>query len=189
MTAPGEAGSRLLSREDLAAIVERLGRAISRDHPDGLVLVGLLKGSVCLVADLARRIEVPCAIDFLCLSPYGAGGQRVRLSKDLDVDVAGRAVVLAVDIVDRGLTVSYVHRLLTERGARSVDVCALLDRRTKRLLPVELRYVGRAIGDEYVVGYGLDLDERLRNVPDLVVIDPATTRHAPRESLNALFER
>ncbi|MGO9197903.1 MAG: phosphoribosyltransferase [Acidimicrobiales bacterium] len=189
MTEPGEAGTRVLSGDDLASIVDRLGRAITRDHPDGLVLVGLLKGSVCLLADLARRIEVPCAVDFLCLSPYGAGGQRVRLSKDLDEDVSGRAVVLAVDIVDRGLTVTYVHRLLTERGARSVDVCTLLDRRAKRLLPVELRYVGKVIGDEYVVGYGLDLDERFRNLPDLKIIDPQATRHASAASLRMLFER
>lgn len=189
MTTPGAAGPEGLTADELAAIVDRLGVAISRDHPEGLVLVGLLKGSVCLVADLARRIEVPCAVDFLSLSPYGAGGQRVRLSKDLDADVTGRAVVLAVDIVDRGLTVAYVHRLLTERGARSVDVCALLDRRPKRLLPLELRYVGRVIGEEYVVGYGLDLDEHFRNLPGIQVVDPEQIRHAPAASLQALFER
>jgi hypoxanthine phosphoribosyltransferase len=189
MTDPGEAGSLVLSGDDLAATVERLGRAITHDHPEGLVLVGLLKGSVCLAADIARHIWAPCSIDFLCLSPYGAGGQRVHLSKDLDVDVAGRAVVLAVDIVDRGLTVSYVHRLLTERGARSVDVCALFDRRAKRLLPVELRYVGRVIGDEYVVGYGLDLDERFRNLPEVRIVDPQEMRHAAPATVARLFER
>lgn len=189
MSDAGAAGSRLVPSDELQAIVDRLGRAISRDHPEGLVLVGLLKGSVCLLADLARSIDVPCAIDFLALSPYGAGGQRVKLSKDLDVDVAGRAVVVAVDIVDRGLTVSYVHRLLTERGARSVDVCALLDRREKRLLPVELRYVGRVMGEEYVVGYGLDLNERFRNLPDVRVIDPGTMRNATAAIVEALFER
>lgn len=189
MSDAGAAGSRLIAPEELQAIVDRLGRAISQDHPAGLVLVGLLKGSVCLLADLARAIDVPCAIDFLALSPYGAGGQRVKLSKDLDVDVAGRAVVVAVDIVDRGLTVSYVHRLLTERGARSVDVCTLLDRREKRLLPVELRYVGRAIGDEYVVGYGLDLNERFRNLREVRVIEPAAMRTAPSAIVDSLFER
>ncbi|MGO9560458.1 MAG: phosphoribosyltransferase [Acidimicrobiales bacterium] len=189
MSGTGEAGTSVLTGDELSAVVDRLGRAISRDHPDGLVLVGMLKGSVCLVADLARRLEVPCAVDFLCLTPYGAGGQRVRLSKDLDHDVSGRAVVLAVDIVDRGLTVTYVHRLLTERGARSVDVCTLLDRRSKRLLPVELRYVGKVIGEEYVVGYGLDLDERFRNLPDLRVIEPQEMRHATPAILQHMFER
>ncbi|MGH9298062.1 MAG: phosphoribosyltransferase [Acidimicrobiales bacterium] len=189
MTGPGQAGSVLLSSTELAAIVDRLGRGITHDHPDGLVLVGLLKGSVCLVADLARSISAPCAVDFLALAPYGASGQRVALSKDLDVDVAGRAVVIAVDIVDSGLTVSYVRRLLTERGARSADVCALLDRRVRRLLPVDLRYVGRVIGDEYVVGYGLDLEERYRNLPALHAVDQNALRHADLASVAELFRR
>ncbi|MHB1986982.1 MAG: phosphoribosyltransferase [Acidimicrobiales bacterium] len=189
MTDPGVAGSQALSGAELAAIVRRLGAAISHDHPGGVVFVGLLKGSVCFLADLARQVEVPCAVDFLSLLPYGAGGQRVRLSKDLDVDVAGSAVVLAVDIVDRGLTVSYVHRLLLERGAGSVRVCTLLDRPARRLIPVELSYVGHVIGDEYVVGYGLDLDERFRNLPDIRIVDPQTARHASPESLRQFFER
>ena len=176
MSFPGFEGRQILEREQLAAIVDRLGRAITRDHPDGVVLVGILKGSVCLVADLARSIAAPCAVDFLGLSPYGAGRTRVRLSKDLDVDVAGRAVVIAVDVVDSGLTVSYVRRLLTERGARSADVCALLDRRSRRLLPVEIRYSGLTIGDEYVVGYGLDFAERWRNLPTLIAVDTEVLR-------------
>ncbi|MFZ0172501.1 MAG: phosphoribosyltransferase family protein [Acidimicrobiales bacterium] len=173
MTIPGLAGRTLLEPDELSSIVRRFGQAISADHPDGVVLVGILKGSVCLVADLAREISVPCAVDFLALSAYGAGGARIRLSKDLEADVAGRSVVVAVDIVDSGLTVSYVRRLLNERGARSTDVCTLLDRRPRRLLPVELRYVGLEIGDEYVVGYGLDFEERYRNLPMLMVVDPA----------------
>jgi hypoxanthine phosphoribosyltransferase len=189
MTSPGAAGSVLLTSVEIAAIVDRLGRGITRDHRDGVVLVGLLKGSVCLVADLVRSIAGTCAIDFLALSPYGAGGQRVRVSKDLDVDVAGRAVVIAVDIVDSGLTVSYVRRLLTERGARSADVCTLLDRRSRRLLPVELRYVGKVIGDEYVVGYGLDLDGRYRNLPDLHAVDQNALRRADPASVDVLFGR
>ncbi len=171
MTGPGLPGSRFLEAREVSAIVDRLAAEITNDHPDGVVLVGLLKGSVCLVADLARRIAAPCSMDFLALLPYGSGGHRVTVSKDLGLDVTGQAVVLAVDIVDRGLTVNYVRRLLDDRGARSIDVCALFDRESKRLLPVELRYVGRAIGDEYLVGYGLDLDERYRNLPGLQVID------------------
>jgi hypoxanthine phosphoribosyltransferase len=161
MTVPGLAGRILLEPDELASIVRKFGEAISADHPDGVLLVGILKGSVC-------------AVDFLALSAYGAGGRRIRLAKDLDADVAGRAVVVAVDIVDSGLTVSYVRRLLTERGARSADVCTLLDRRPRRLLPVDLRYVGLEIGDEYVVGYGLDFEERYRNLPMLVVVEPET---------------
>jgi len=178
MSVPGIAGRTLLDAEQLASTVRQIGRSISSDHPEGVVLVGILKGSVCLVADLAREISVPCAVDFLALSAYGAGGTRIKLSKDLEADVAGRAVVVAVDIVDSGLTVSYVRRLLAERGARSADVCALLDRRPRRLLPVELRYVGREIGDEYVVGYGLDFEERYRNLPTLMVVEPDSLRSA-----------
>jgi hypoxanthine phosphoribosyltransferase len=176
MSLPGIAGRTLLDAEQLASIVGGIGRAISADHPDGVVLVGILKGSVCLVADLAREISVPCAVDFLALSAYGAGATRIKLSKDLEADVAGRAVVVAVDIVDSGLTVSYVRRLLAERGARSADICALLDRRPRRLLPVEVRYVGCEIGDEYVVGYGLDFEERYRNLPTLMVLDTDSLR-------------
>ena len=178
MTVPGVAGRTLLEADELSSIVRRFGQAISADHPDGIVLVGILKGSVCLIADLAREISVPCAVDFLALSAYGAGGARIKLSKDLEADVAGRDVVVAVDIVDSGLTVSYVRRLMNERGARSTDVCTMLHRRPRRLLPVDLRYVGLEIGDEYVVGYGLDFQERYRNLPMLVVVEPDTLRAA-----------
>ncbi len=188
MTLPGAAGAGL-SEQEIASIVRRLAGEISRDHPDGVVLVGLLKGSVCLVADLARHLEVACAIDFLALSPYGAGGERVALAKDVDVDVTGRDVVVAVDIVDRGLTVSYVLRLLAERGAASVDICTLLDRKVKRLIPVDLRYVGRETGEEYLIGYGLDLEERFRNIPSLVQVEPRELRKAPAGSLTHLYER
>jgi hypoxanthine phosphoribosyltransferase len=193
MSVAGSAGRVLLSREDLARTALRIGESISEDHPEGIVLVGILKGSVCLVADVARHISVPCAVDFLGLSAYSAGGSRVKVSKDLDEDVTGRDTVIAVDIVDSGLTVSYVRRLLKERGARSIDVCALLDRRRRRLLPVEVRYVGCEIGDEYVVGYGLDFEERFRNLPMLVATDPDELRieseTSPVASVTALFGR
>lgn len=182
MTGPGSAGAIFLGAQELAAMSRRFGQSISRDHPDGLVLVGILKGSVCLVADLARHISVPCAVDFLSLSAYGERSTRIRVAKDLEVDVSGRATVIVVDLVDSGLTVTYVRRLLSERGARSTDVCALLDRTRRRVVPVDIRYRGVEIGDEYVVGYGLDLDERYRNLPDLVTIDPSELRNPPEHS-------
>ena len=129
------------------------------------MLVALLKGSVCFLADLVREMPGPCEIDFLALSAYGDGQTRVRVVKDLDLEVAGRDVVVVLDIVDTGLTLSYLLRLIALRGARSTAACALLDRQSRRLLPVDIRYVGQVIGDEYVVGYGLDLDERYRNLP------------------------
>ncbi|MDA8039808.1 MAG: phosphoribosyltransferase family protein [Actinomycetota bacterium] len=178
MRAPAVSGRTLLQADELRAIVEQMGRAIARDHPEGVVLVGILKGSVCLVADLVRHIATPCSVDFLGLMPYGAGGTRIALSKDLDVDVSGLDVVIAVDIVDSGLTVSYVRRLLTERGARSADICALVDRKPNRLLPIDLRYVGLSIGNEYIIGYGLDFEERYRNIPSLFATEPDALRGA-----------
>jgi hypoxanthine phosphoribosyltransferase len=175
----------LLDARELADIAHRLGGEIARDYPDGVVLVALLKGSICFVADLVRELTSPCELDFLALSAYGDGRTRVRVAKDLDTDVSGRDVVVVMDLVDTGLTLSYVLRLIALRGARSVAACALVDRQSRRLLPVEIRYVGRAIGEEYVIGYGLDLDERFRNLPALVVADEAKIRANPY----SMFER
>ena len=150
-----------------------------------MVLVALLKGSVCFLADLVRELPGPCEIDFLVLSAYGDGATRVRVAKDLDLDVSGRDVVLVMDLVDTGLTLGYVLRLIALRRARSTAACALLDRRSRRLLPVDIRYVGHVIGEEYVVGYGLDIDERFRNLPGLEIVDQAEVRAEP----NAMFDR
>ena len=147
---PEAAVGRLLDPDELAAIARRLGSEIARDYPEGVVLVALLKGSLCFLADLVRELPGPCELDFLVLSAYGDGQTRVRVTKDLDLDVTGRDVVVVMDLVDTGLTLGYVLRLIALRRARSTAACALLDRRSRRLLPVELRYVGRVIGDEYV---------------------------------------
>jgi len=171
MTRPGATGQALLDAAALAGVVDRLGREITRDYPDGVVLVGLLKSCACFLADLARAVRGPCELDFLGLSSYGDGRTRVRVAKDLDIDVADRDVVVVVDLVDTGLTLGYVGRLLAARQARSVAACALLDRRNRRVLPVEVRYVGETVGDEYLVGYGLDLGERFRNLPGIHVAD------------------
>ena len=109
----------LLDAGQLAAIARRLGREITHDYPDGVVLVALLKGSVCFLADLVRELPGPCEIDFLALSSYGDGRTRVRVVKDLDLEVTGRDVIVVLDIVDTGLTLSYVLRLIALRGARS----------------------------------------------------------------------
>jgi hypoxanthine phosphoribosyltransferase len=186
---PAQPSADLLDDGALAAIARRLGGEISRDYPQGVVLVALLKGSICFFADLIRELPVPCEIDFLALSAYGDGRTRVRVVKDLDLEVAGRDVVVVLDIVDTGLTLSYVLRLITLRGARSTAACALLDRQNRRLLPVEIRYVGQVISDEHVVGYGLDLDERFRNLPGLKVADPADLRAEPVAMFGRLLGR
>ena len=185
MSQPDHGVRSLLAASELAAIAQRLGGEIRRDYPDGVVLVALLKGSICFLADLIRALPGPCELDFLALTSYGDGRTRVRVAKDLDLDVSGRDVVVVLDIVDTGLTLAYVLRLIALRGARSTAACALLDRRSRRLLPVDVRYVGQVISDEHVVGYGLDLDERYRNLPGLQVADEADLRSDPP----AMFER
>ncbi len=166
------ASRTLLSAEELAAHVARLGAEISADHPDGVVVVGVLKGSLSFLADLVRAITVPCVVDFLALSSYREGETRVRILKDLDTDVTGHDVVLAEHVVDTGLSASYLVGLLTQRRARRVSVCTLLDRPRRRIVPVALRYVGALAPDEFLVGYGLDYAERYRNLPSIEVVDP-----------------
>ncbi|MGD1011916.1 MAG: phosphoribosyltransferase family protein [Acidimicrobiales bacterium] len=185
MSAPADRERSLLDPGELAAIARRLGREIKQDYPDGVVLVALLKGSVCFLADLVRELPGPCELDFLALSSYGDGRTRVRVVKDLDAEVTGRDVVIVLDIVDTGLTLDYLFRLVSLRGARSVAACALLDRQSRRLLPVEVRYVGQAIGDEHVVGYGLDRFELYRNLPGLKIAEEDDLDADPP----AMFER
>ncbi len=162
-----------LGAKALAQTVARLGAEVSADHPDGLVVVGVLKGGVCLVADLLRAITVPCVVDFFALSPYAGERARVRVLKDVDLDVRDLDVVLVEDVVDTGLSATYVLGLLEARGARRVSVCALLDRPARRIVPLAPTYVGIVAPEEFLVGYGLDAAERYRNVPDLWVIDPS----------------
>lgn len=169
-------------------MVRRLGTEISEDHPEGLVLVGVLKGGVCLVADLLRAITVPVVVDFLALSPYAGEQTRVRVLKDVNLDVRGLDVVLVEDVVDTGLSASYVVRLLEGRLARRVSVCALLDRPARRIVPVPLAYVGVEAPEAFLVGYGLDAGERYRNLPGIHVID-ATRLEEDREALErALYQ-
>jgi hypoxanthine phosphoribosyltransferase len=178
-----------LSAEDLAATVARLGAEISADHPDGVVLVGVLKGSVVFLADLARAITVPCEVDFIAISHFAPDSGRVRIVKDLDHDIAGRQVVVVEDVVDTGLTMSYLLGQLGARGPASLTVCALLDRERRRIVPLPTRYSGVAVGDEYVIGYGLDFAERYRNLPDMVVGDTRELQIDPDAHVAALYGR
>ena len=165
----------------------RLGREVSAAHEDGVVLVGVLKGSVPFLADLVRALTIAPLIDFLAVSPYVEGTGRVRIVKDLDLDVAGRAVVLVEDVVDTGLTTTYLLGELGRREARSVEVCALIDKVRRRVVPVPLRWVGFAVEDDYVVGYGLDHAERYRNLPLLAAADLATLRADPDALVGDLY--
>lgn len=178
-----------LSAEEIARIVERLAGEIDADHEDGVTLVGLLKGSVFLAADLIRAIGVPCEIDFFALSSYAPGERRVRILKDLSHDVSGKDVVIVADIIDTGLSIGYVVDLVRARGARSVEVCALLDRPARRIIPVPLRYFGRQVDDDFLVGYGLDYAERYRNVPAIISVDPELLAVRRAEVEQALYGR
>lgn len=157
--------------EALAEVVSRLAGEIDRDHPHGVLLVGVLKGSLFFLADLARAISVPCEVDFMAISHFAPDSGRVRIVKDLDVDISGRDVVVVEDIVDTGLTLSYLLGQLGSRGPSSLTVCALLDRSRRRIVPLPTRYRGVGIDDEFVIGYGLDFGERYRNLRGLVVGD------------------
>lgn len=150
--------------EDLRAANARLGREISEAHPDGVLLVAVLKGSVLFLADLVRHLSIPVEIDFLGISSFAPHSGRVRLTKDLGVDLTDREVILVEDVVDTGLTLAYLLTQLTSRGPASLEVCTLFDKRARRIVPQPLAFVGFEIGDEFVVGYGLDFRGRYRNL-------------------------
>jgi len=163
----------LLAEDDLEGRVARLAARIESDHPDGLVLLSVLKGALIFGADLARAVAgVPVVTDFLAISRYAPDTGRVRILKDIDVDVAGRDVVIVEDLVDTGLTLAYLLEHLRSRQPRSVEVCTLLDRIERRIVPIEPRYVGAVVpGDTFVVGYGLHVGERYRNLPFVLQVD------------------
>jgi hypoxanthine phosphoribosyltransferase len=181
----------LVGRAAIARHVRRLGREIAADHPDGVVLVGVLKGSLIFLADLARAIPstTPVMIDFLALTRYAPDSGRVRLLQDLVLDVSGRDVVLVEDLVDTGLTLSYLLNHVRERGARRVEVCTLLDRTVRRIVPLELRYVGRQIPDVFALGYGLHVSDLYRNLPEIVEADAAVIRDDPAAYVADLYGR
>jgi hypoxanthine phosphoribosyltransferase len=179
----------LIDADELRTGVARLGAELSAAYPRGVVLVAVLKGSVCFMADLVRSVTVSCQVDFLAISSYAEGTGRVRIVKDLDTDISGREVVLVEDIVDTGLTLTYILGELERRGPRSLAVCALLDKTARRIVPTPIRFVGFAIEDEFVLGYGLDYAERYRNLDRVVAGDLAALRVEPDAHVEELFSR
>lgn len=163
-----------VGREDIRRRIEELGRTITGDYEGRApVLISVLKGGSMFLADLIREIALPLAIDYMSISRYGDAAEsmgRVRIVKDLEQDVGGRDVLIVEDIVDTGLTLSYLISVLQSREPASVEVCALLDKSVRRIAPLEIRYVGFEIPDVFVVGYGLDFQERYRNVPEILAI-------------------
>ena len=163
-----ELGDVLVSATALQARIKELGAAITRDYAENPpLLVCVLKGAVNFMADLMRAIELPVEIDFMAVSSYGAATKTsgvVRIVKDLDVDLANRDVLIVEDVVDSGLTLNYLRQYLGARSPRSLHVCALLLKEGEQLIEQDLRYVGFTIGSDFVVGYGLDVNERYRNL-------------------------
>ncbi|MBI2264073.1 MAG: hypoxanthine phosphoribosyltransferase [Armatimonadetes bacterium] len=164
----------LLTREEIRARVQDIGYQISRDFQEkDLLLVGILKGSMIFLADLLRVIQIPVLIDFMSISSYGAATASsgvVRILKDLEEPIEGRNVVVVEDIVDTGLTLSYLMRNLQSRQPKSLRICALLDKPARRIVDVDIAYKGFSIEDRFVVGYGLDFAEHYRHLPYICVL-------------------
>lgn len=164
----------LLSEKEIADICMRLGEQISAEYKGkDLLVVGLLKGSVVFIADLMRRINIPCVIDFMDVSSYGAGTVSsgvVTVNKDLEETVEGKSILIIEDILESGRTLKTVVDMLKERNPESVKVCTLLDKPEGRKVEFEADYVGAVIPDEFVIGYGLDYDELYRNLPFVGVL-------------------
>jgi hypoxanthine phosphoribosyltransferase len=166
----------LIDRDVLQRRIQELGEEISTDYAGrDLLLVGVLKGAVFFMADLMRNLTIPCEIDFMAISSYGVATDSsgvVRILKDLDINIEGRDVLVVEDIIDSGLTLSYLIRNLEAREPASLEVCSLLTKPDRREIDVPVRYVGFEIPNRFVIGYGLDFAERYRNLPYVGVLDP-----------------
>ena len=166
----------LLSEEEIAAKVQEIGAQISKDYADkNLLLVSVLKGSVVFMADLMRAITVNAAIDFMSVSSYGSGVKtsgEVKIIKDLDRPLEGLDLLLVEDILDSGMTLSYLRDMLSKRGPNSIRIATLLDKPARRQADIQADYVCFDVPDEFVVGYGLDYAEKYRNLPYVGVLKP-----------------
>ena len=164
----------LIDQDTLQRRIAELGEEISADYAGrDLLLVGVLKGAVFFMADLMRTLTIPCEIDFMAISSYGAGTDSsgvVRILKDLEINISGRDVLVVEDIIDSGLTLSYLRRTLGARKPASLEICALLTKPERREVEVPVRYVGFEIPNRFVIGYGLDFAERYRNLPYVGVL-------------------
>ncbi len=170
-------GDILVQRDDLQHRVAELGTQISEDYAGReLLLVGVLKGAVFFLSDLMRHLEPSCSVDFMAVASYGSSTDTsgvVRILKDLDDPIEGREVLIVEDIVDSGLTLSYLLRTLRARNPASLEVCALLTKPERRKVELPIKYVGFEIPNRFVIGYGLDYGERYRNLPYVAALDGA----------------
>ncbi len=159
----------LISEEELNSIVEDIAKRINEDYKGkNLLLVGLLKGSIAFMADLMKKLEVDCKIDFICVSSYGSSTEssgRVNIIKDVSQSVEGMDILIIEDIIDSGNTLAFILKYFEAKGANSVKICTLLSKPSRRVVQIPVDYIGREIPDEFVIGYGLDYAEKYRNLP------------------------
>jgi len=162
----------LISREEIAERVAEIGAAITADYHDRHpTLVTVLRGGLFFLCDLCRHVDLPLTLDFMAISKYAGGaGGAVRITKDLDDPIEGVPVIVVEDIIDTGLTLNYILTVLRQRKPASVEVCALLDKDVRRIVDLPVAYRGFSVPDRFLVGYGLDLDDRLRNLPHVATV-------------------
>jgi hypoxanthine phosphoribosyltransferase len=188
-----EIATVLFTEEQIRDRIRELGEEITRDYAGrSPVLISVLKGGVVFLADLFRQIDLAARVDFMSISPYGrdseeAGGV-VRIMKDLDQDIGGEDVIVVEDIVDTGLTLSYLLSTLWSREPMSIEVCTLLDKSVRRIPPLDIRYRGFDCPDRFVVGYGLDHAERYRNLPAILAVDDRSQLGEQGEAFDALLD-
>lgn len=165
----------LYSRERIAEEIKRLGQEISRDYAGReIMLIGVLKGSFLFIADLIREIEVPSVVDFVRLASYGSETQSsgiIEFRKELEMPIKDRDVIIIEDIVDSGFTLECLYNKLLLQNPRSLKICTLIDKRARREVDIEADYVGMTMDDGFIIGYGLDYDEKYRNLPDIHVVE------------------
>ncbi|KYO69285.1 hypoxanthine phosphoribosyltransferase [Thermovenabulum gondwanense] len=167
----------LISEEEIKAKLKELGEKITRDYrdSDNILLVGVLKGAIIFIADLIRHIDLPLEVDFMAVSSYGASTESsgvVRILKDLEQNIQGKNILIVEDIIDSGLTLSYLYNLLKSRNPADIKICTLLDKPSRRKVNIKVDYLGFEIPDYFVVGYGLDYNEKYRNLPFIGVLKP-----------------
>ncbi|MDY2929355.1 MAG: hypoxanthine phosphoribosyltransferase [Clostridiaceae bacterium] len=166
----------LITKEELEATVARLGREITRDYQGKTpMMVAVLKGAFIFMADLVRQVDIPCTLDFMCVSSYGKGmstSGQVKIIKDLDTTIEGKDVIIVEDILDSGVTLSYLMDLLRARKPASIRLCTLFDKPARHKVDIHIDYKGMEVPNEFIVGYGLDYAEVYRNYPEIAVLKP-----------------
>lgn len=166
----------LITKEELESTVARLGREITRDYQGKTpMMVAVLKGAFIFMADLVRQVDIPCTLDFMCVSSYGKGmstSGQVKIIKDLDTTIEGKDVIIVEDILDSGVTLSYLMDLLRARKPASIRLCTLFDKPARHKVDIHIDYKGMEVPNEFIVGYGLDYAEVYRNYPEIAVLKP-----------------